>query len=165
MNIIAAVDKNWGIGYKKRLLNSIPEDMKFFRETTTGKVVVMGRNTLESFPGKRPLKNRVNIVITRSRDYAAGDAVIVHSVDEALSELSKYPDEDIFIIGGASVYRQFLPYCDTAHITAMDNIYAADAYFPNLDEDPEWEVVGESEERTYFDLPYTFKLYKRKEKS
>ncbi|MCR4672476.1 MAG: dihydrofolate reductase [Lachnospiraceae bacterium] len=162
MNIIAAVDNNWGIGYRNRLLNSIPEDMRFFRETTTGKVVVMGRNTLESFPGKRPLKNRVNIVLTGKEDFTAGDAVIVHSLEEALQELSKYPDEDIYIIGGESVYRQFLPYCDTAHITAMDNTYAADAFFPNLDEDPEWEVAGESEERTYFDLPYVFKLYKRK---
>ena len=89
MNLIAAVDKNWGIGLKNKLLVSIPDDMKFFRQTTTGKVVVMGRKTLESFPGGKPLKNRVNIVMTRDKDYRADGAVVVHDLDELHEELKK----------------------------------------------------------------------------
>ena len=164
MNIIVAVDKNWGIGYKNQLLNSIPEDMTFFRETTTGKVVVMGRKTLESFPHGRPLKNRVNIVLTSDCSYEAEGAVIVHSIDELMEALKPYNPEDIYVIGGESIYRQLLPYCNIAHVTYMDYAYRADTYFPNLDEDPEWVVAAESEEKTYFDLEYIFKLYARKKK-
>ena len=97
MNLIVAVDKNWGIGYQNKLLNSIPEDMKYFRETTTGKVVVMGRKTLESFPNGLPLKNRTNIVITGDHTYKAKDAIIVHSIEEALEELKKYDTNDIYV--------------------------------------------------------------------
>ena len=100
MNLIVAADANWGIGKENKLLVSIPADMKFFRTTTTGKVVVMGRKTLESFPGGLPLKNRVNIVITRDKNYKAKDAVIVHSIEEALEEVKKYQSEDVYVIGG-----------------------------------------------------------------
>ncbi len=164
MNIIVNVDKNWGIGYQNQLLNRIPEDMKFFRETTTGKVVVMGRKTLESFPNGLPLKNRINIVITGDYTYKVKDAVIVHSIEEALKELKKYSTDDVYIIGGESIYRQFLPYCDVAHVTCMDYAYQADTWFPNLDEDEDWVVVADSEEKTYFDIEYVFKLYARKTK-
>lgn len=164
MNLIVAVDKNWGIGYQNKLLNSIPEDMKYFRETTTGKVVVMGRKTLESFPNGLPLKNRTNIVITGDHTYKAKDAIIVHSIEEALEELKKYDSNDIYVIGGESIYRQLLPYCDVAHVTCMDYTYQADTWFPNLDEDKEWVVAADSEERTYFDLEYCFKMYVRKTK-
>ena len=162
MNLIVAVDNRWAIGYKGKLLNSIPEDMKFFRETTTGKVVIMGRKTLESFPNGLPLKKRVNIVITRDKNFFVKDAVIVHSVEEALKEAEKYASEDIYVIGGESIYRQMLPYCDVAHVTKMDYVYQADTYFPNLDEDPEWEIAADSEEKTYFDLEYRFLMYVRK---
>ena len=91
MNIIVAADKNWGIGKNNQLLVSIPADMKMFREETSGKVVVMGRKTLESFPNGLPLKNRINIVLTRDRNYEAKGAVIVHSIEEALKEVEKYP--------------------------------------------------------------------------
>ena len=111
MNLIVAVDSNWGIGKDNKLLVSIPADMKFFRTTTTGKVVIMGRKTLESFPNGLPLKNRVNIVLTGNKDYKVKDAVVVHSVEEALEEAGKYPTEDVYVIGGDSVYRQMLPYC------------------------------------------------------
>lgn len=164
MNIIAAVDRNWGIGYRNQLLNSIPDDMKFFRETTTGKIVVMGRKTLESFPHGKPLKNRINIVLTSDQRYEAPGAVIVHSLEALLKTLSAYPTEDIYVIGGGSVYRQLLPYCDIAHITFMDYAYQADTWFPNLDEDPEWVLAAESEEKTYFDLEYIFRMYARKKK-
>lgn len=161
MNLIVAVDENWAIGKDNKLLVSIPSDMKFFRQTTTGKVVVMGRKTLESFPNGLPLKNRTNIVLTRSRDYKVKGAVMVHSVPELLAELEKYNSEDVYVIGGDSVYRELLPYCDTAHVTKISHAYEADAYFPNLDAMEEWEVTGESEEQTYFDLEYLFVRYER----
>ena len=164
MNIIVAVDKNWAIGFENKLLNSIPEDMKFFRETTTGKVVVMGRKTLESFPNKRPLKNRTNIVITRQKDYQVDGAVVLHSVEEALDYLKQFKSEDIYVIGGASIYEQMLPYCDVAHVTVMDYAYQAYTWFPNLDKMEEFVVAADSEEKTYFDLEYCFKMYVRKSK-
>ena len=162
MNLIVAVDENWARGNKNKLLVSIPSDMKFFRETTTGKVVLMGRKTLESFPGGQPLKNRVNIVLTRDENYKVKGAVIVHSVEEALEELKKYDTEDVYCIGGESVYRAFLPYCDIAHVTYIENSYEADTYFPNLDEDEDWYIAADADEQTYFDLTYTFRMYKRK---
>lgn len=161
MNIIVAVDKNWAIGKDNNLLVSIPADMKMFREETTKKVVVMGRKTLESFPGSQPLKNRTNIVLTGNRDYKVKGAVIVHSLSELLEEIKKYPSEDVYCIGGDSVYRLLLPYCDTAHVTKIDFAYEADSYFPNLDEMPDWRVSARSEEQTYFDLEYTFVRYER----
>lgn len=162
MNVIAAVDKNWGIGNKNELLVSIPADMKFFREMTTGKVVVMGRKTLESFPNGLPLKNRVNIVLTRDNAYKAPGAILVHDMEELLEELKKYPSEDIYVIGGEKIYTQLLDQCDVAHITKIDFAFEADAYFPNLDEKPEWEITADSEEQTYFDLEYYFYRYERK---
>lgn len=162
MNLIVAVDKNWAIGCNNELLVSIPADMKFFRQTTTGKVVVMGRKTLESFPNGMPLKNRTNIVLTAKQDYKAEGAVIVHSLEELLEELKKYNSEDIYVIGGDSIYRQLLPYCDLAHVTKIDHAYQADAFFPNLDERPEWQMIDDSEEQTYFDLEYQFLLYQQK---
>ena len=172
MNLIVNVDKNWAIGYGGKLLVSIPEDMKFFRSETTGKVVVLGRKTLATFPGGQPLKNRTNIILTRNPEFTAKGAVVCHSVEETLEELKKYPSEDVYIIGGDTIYRQFLPYCDTAHVTRpycdtahvtrMEHAYDADAWFPNLDEDPEWELTGQSEEKTYFDLEFTFCRYERK---
>ena len=159
MNLIAAVDKNWAIGCKNKLLVSIPADMKFFRETTTGKVVVMGRKTLESFPNGQPLKKRVNIVLTRDKNFKAGDAIIVHSMEELREELKKYPSEDIYVIGGETIYKQLLDDCDVAHMTKIDHAYEADAYFPNLDEKEEWKITATSDEQTYFDLEYYFYKY------
>lgn len=161
MNIIVAVDKNWGIGCDNKLLVSIPEDMKFFRETTTGNVVVMGRKTLESFPGGRPLKNRINIVLTRDKNYDAKGAVVVHSKEELMRELAKYDSHKVYVIGGESVYRMLLDECDVAHVTKIDYAYKADAHFPNLDELPGWKVVQDSEEQTYFDLEYKFYKYSK----
>ena len=162
MNLIVAVDNNWAIGKNNGLLVRIPEDQKFFRQTTTGHVVVMGRKTLESFPNKIPLPNRVNIVLTKNQAYQAKDAIIVHSVEELFEVLKNYEDKEIFVIGGQSIYEQLLPYCDVAHVTKIDYSYEADAYFPNLDKMPEWEIVADSDEHTYFDLEYTFYKYERK---
>lgn len=162
MNLIVAVDKNWGIGKDNQLLVSIPADMKFFRSETMNKVVLMGRKTLESFPNGLPLKNRTNIVLTRDMNYSVKDAKVVHSVEEALEAVREYDTEDVYVIGGDSVYKQMLPYCDTAHVTKIDYAYAADSFFPNLDEDADWEVTESSEEQTYFDLEYVFLKYSRK---
>ena len=161
MNLIAAVDKNWAIGCKNKLLVSIPADMKFFRETTTGKVVVMGRKTLESFPNGMPLKKRTNIVLTHDKNYKVPDAILVHSMEELREELKKYPSEDIYVIGGETIYKQLLDECDVAHITKIDYAFEADAYFPNLDEMPEWRITQDSEEQTYFDLEYYFYKYEK----
>lgn len=165
MNLIVAVDKNWAIGCNNRLLVSIPSDMKFFRETTMEKVVVMGRKTLESFPGGQPLKNRTNIVITSDSDYKVKDAIVVPSIEAAVGELKKYEEEDIFVIGGESIYRQMLPYCKTAYVTKIDHAYDADTFFPNLDEMEDWKLTGVTEEQTYFDLEYVFARYERIERS
>lgn len=162
MNLIASVDHNWAIGKNNQLLVSIPADMKFFRTTTTGKVVVMGRKTLESFPNGQPLKNRTNIVLTHDRTYRVKDAVVVYSMDELREELKKYDSEDIYVIGGESIYRQLVDECDVAHITKIDFAYDADAYFPNLDEKDEWEITADSEEQTYFNLIYHFLKYEKK---
>jgi dihydrofolate reductase len=162
MNLIVAVDNNWAIGNKNELLIRIPNDMKHFREETTGKVVVLGRKTLETFPQGLPLKNRTNIILSKDKNYKVKDAIVVHSIKELLEELKNYPDENIYIIGGDSVYRQMLPYCDVAHVTKIDHEYEADAYFPNLDKDEEWEIVADSEEQTYFDIAYQFLKYARR---
>lgn len=161
MNLIVAVDKNWAIGNQNKLLVSIPADMKFFRETTMNKVVVMGRKTLESFPNGMPLKKRTNVVLTRDKNYQVKDAIVLHTVEEVLEELKKYNEEEIYIIGGESIYRQFLPYCKVAHVTKVNHAYEADTYFPNLDEKDEWVVTGVSEEQTYFDLEYEFVRYEK----
>ena len=161
MNLIVAVDKNWAIGLKGDLLVSIPQDMKFFRQTTKGKVVAMGRKTLESFPNGLPLKERVNIVLTSDENYNGRGAVLVHTIEDMVKELQKYDEEEIFVIGGETIYRQLLPYCKKAYITKIDHAYHADTFFPNLDEDPEWEMTGISDEQTYFDLEYVFTIYER----
>ena len=162
MKLIANVDKNFGIGYKNNLLVRIPADMKYFRATTTGNVVVMGRKTLESFPNQAPLPDRTNIVLTSNMDYTKKGAIIVHSEEELLDKLSEYNTDDVYIIGGESIYRQFLDRCDLAYLTKVDYGYEADAFFPNLDENEDWELLTESEEQTYFDVCYTFCTYRRK---
>lgn len=165
MKAILSADRNWGIGNGNKLLVSIPSDMKFFRQTTTGKVVVMGRKTLESFPNGQPLKNRINIVLTGNKDYTAKGAVIVHSQEELLDTLKQYDTEDIYIIGGESVYRMMLPYCDTVFVTKIDRTFQADTFFPNLDEMEEWEMTEEGEEQTCFDLEFAFTKYERRKEN
>lgn len=161
MKAIVAVDKNWAIGYQNKLLVSIPADMRFFKQETTGKVVVMGKRTLESFPGGRPLKNRINICLTRDKNFTDPDAIIVHSIDEVLEKVKEYNTDDVYVIGGESIYRQLLPYCSMVHVTKIDYAYQADSYFPDLDGMNEWEITGESDENTYYDLEYSFVRYER----
>ena len=161
MNLIAAADENWSIGKDGGLLAHLPGDMKFFRETTKGKVVVMGRKTLESFPDKKPLKNRINIVLTRNTDYAPEGVTICGGVEETLELLKQYNSEDIFIIGGGTVYRAFLPYCKKAYITHIFHTFPADTVFPDLDQEPGWEqkeVLGSGEDNG---IRYEFRLYEQ----
>lgn len=162
MNLIAAVDSNWAIGHKGKLLVKIPLDQKWFQEATKGKVIVLGRKTLETFPNGLPLPARKNVILTHNTEFTVKGAQVTHSVEETMALLSGYRSEDIYIVGGESIYRQFLPYCDVAHITKIDYEYVADAFFPNLDELPEWKLVADSDEQTYFDLEYTFQKYERR---
>jgi len=159
MNLIAAVDKNWAIGNRGQLLVSIPQDQKRFREMTLGKVVVMGRKTLESLPGGRPLHGRKNLVLTRDAGFQVKGALVCHSREEVLKALAVYPSEDIYVIGGESIYKEFLPLCDTAYVTWIDFAYEADTFLPDLDRDPAWRLAEESEEQTCFDLCYTYRKY------
>lgn len=161
MNLIAAVDRNWAIGNKGQLLVRIPNDHRMFRQETLDKVVVYGRRTLETFPLAQPLDRRVNIILSGNPDLTVRRAQVVHSVEECLEVCSAYPSGDVYVIGGASVYRQLLPYCDTAHITKIDYAYEADAWFPDLDGDPAWEITADSDEQTYFDITYRFLKYER----
>lgn len=162
MKLIVAADKNWAIGRQQELLVRIPADMKFFREQTTGKVVVMGRKTLESFPGKSPLPKRKNIVLTGQKDYEKKETILVHSRQELIEELKQYDSDEIYIIGGESIYKMMLPYCDTAYVTKLDYRYDADTWMPNLDEEEGWTLESVGEEETYFDLIYHFTVYKNK---
>lgn len=164
MNLIAAVDNNWAIGLKGELLVSIPADQKRFRNETINKVVILGRKTMDTFPGGRPLKNRRNIILSRNPKYEVKDAEVVHDVQELMELIKDVDSEEVYVIGGESVYRELLPYCDRAYITKINYTYQSDAYFPNLDKDEEWELVNESDEETYYDLDYTYRLYERKKK-
>lgn len=158
MKAIVAVDKNWGIGKNNDLLFSIPEDMKFFRETTKGKVVVMGANTLRSFPNGSPLKNRVNIVLstTIKRD----DCVVVDSLDKLIEEIKKYPADDVYLIGGAMLYKTLIPYCTEALVTKVNADGEATAFFPNLDGEKEWTLQKQSDIINSNGLDIVFTTYK-----
>ena len=162
MNCIVAVDENWAIGYKNELLVRIPADHKFFRQETTGKVVVLGRKTLETFPQQRPLPNRTNIILSTKKDYQVKDAIVVHSIDELMEELKQYDTKDVYIIGGDSVYKQMLPYCDTAYITKVHCTTACDTWFPNLDELEDWYLAETLQTGEENGIAYEMLLYKRK---
>ena len=144
MKTIVAVDCKWGIGKKNDLLFSIPEDMAFFRRTTLGKVCCMGYNTLLSFPGSKPLKNRTNIVLA-PEDVKRDDCTVVHSLDELFGELKKYDSNEIYVIGGAMFYKTMLPYCDEFLITKVDADGGAEVFYENLDNIPHIECIYESE--------------------
>lgn len=143
MKIIAAVSENWGIGKNNKLLFSIPKDMRFFRETTTGKTVIMGRKNLESLPGGRPLKNRINVVLTHDKNFCCEGVITAGSIEELL-KLSCI-DENAFVIGGESVYRQLLEYCDICYITKVHEFAECDKFMVNLDESADWKLVSETE--------------------
>lgn len=160
MNIIVAVSKNYGIGKDGGLLFSIPEDMAFFRSTTSGNTVIMGRKTLESLPGGRLLKNRRNIVFSRNGDFSVEGAERVSSVEE-LQELIN-GDDNAFVIGGEAIYRALLPYCSRAYITMVDADADADRFFPNIEQMEEWTLASASEWKEHEGIRYQFREYHRK---
>ena len=161
MQAIVAVSKNWGIGKDGKLLFSIPEDMKFFREMTTGKTVIMGRKTLDSMPGGKPLKNRRNIVISTREDYEIPGAEVVSSPAAAAVLVGELPQEDVFVIGGGEVYRAMLPFCDRALVTVVEAEPEADKFFPNLDTIEDWQLSEKGEEREHEGLKFRFCTYTR----
>ena len=158
MKSIVAVDTKWGIGKNNDLLFSLKGDMRYFREKTSGKIVVMGSNTLKSFPGGNPLKNRVNIVL-----YPGGepreDCIIVQSIEELAEELKKYPTDDIFVIGGAMFYHTMLPYVTDVYVTKVNADGDAQVFFDNLDEHPAFTMVEEGEEQEENGITYRFTRY------
>lgn len=159
MNAIVAVDNRWAIGNKGGLLVRIPMDQKFFRETTIGKVVILGRKTLSTFPNGLPLPGRTNIVMSRNPDFQVKGAIVVHNLEELKEALKPYDDDDIYVIGGSAIYELLLPYCKLVHVTKIDYRYAADSFFPNLDQMDNWKITGDTEEYTYFDLEFVFYRY------
>ena len=161
MYCIVAADKNWGIGLDNRLLVSIPKDMQFFKDHTMGHVVVMGRKTLESFPGGRPLKGRINLVLTRDPSYQKEGALILHSLEELKNKLKSYPDEEIYCIGGEQIYHLLLPLCDKAYVTRIDASYHADAFFPDLDRAEDWSITEEVGPFFYEEISYRFLTYEK----
>lgn len=163
MKAIVAVDSNWAIGNKGQLLVSIPADQKDnFRRRTSGKTIVYGRKTLETFPQKVVLPNRRNIILSTRKDYAVKNAEVAHNKEELLELIKNENSDDVYIIGGETVYKEFIDMCDTAIVTFIDKVYEADTYFPNLDKDPNWELAEESEEQVYFDITYTYRIYVKK---
>ena len=162
MKAIVAVDKKWGIGKNNDLLFSLKEDMKFFREKTSGKVVCMGYNTLLSFPGSKPLKNRTNIVLAPA-GVERDDCIIVYSLEELSKELAKYEQDEVFVIGGAMFYRTMVDYCSEVYVTKVDADGEATVFYPNLDEKPNFEMVYSSDEIVDGDYKIRFTTYRNNE--
>lgn len=162
MKLILAVDINWAIGNKGGLLCHLPGDLKYFKEKTQGKTVVMGRPTLESLPGGKPLPKRENIVLTSNRNYEKEGVLVVHSEDELMAQVATRNTDEVMIIGGGKVYRDFLPKCDTCYVTKIYEEFEADTWFVNLDENPDFEVVWESDMQEENGIRYRFFEYSRK---
>ena len=169
MKLIVAVDKEWGIGYKGDLLIRVKGDLQYFKQFTLGKTVIYGSNTLATFPGGKPLPKRNNILLHPDPAYTVEGALVLHSIDEFLNYAETHSEEEFVVIGGASVYRQLLPFCDTALVTKFDGNFPKDVYFENLDRDPAWALAEESETMctdpetdTVAGLSYKFTVYKRK---
>ncbi len=158
MKLIAAVDENWGIGYQDQLLAHIPADLKRFKSLTSGHPVLLGRKTLETFPGKKPLPGRRNLILSANPGFLAEGAEVYPNLAAVLDAAP----EDTFVIGGESVYRLLLPYCDTAYITKIGGKFPADRHLPDLDLDPEWYVAEEEPPMEHEGLAFQFVTYKRK---
>lgn len=157
MDLIAVVDQNWAIGRNGDQLCYIPADLKHFQALTTGHAVLLGRKTLATFPGGRPLKNRRNLILSRDPGFAPEGAEVFRDVDSLLSAAPA----DSFVIGGESVYRALLPHCDRAFITKLDKAWPADAFFPDLDADPNWAVTEEGERQEHEGISFRYVTYER----
>lgn len=161
MKAIVNVDTNWAIGNGDSLLNRIPADMRFFKEKTTGNVVVMGRKTFMTFPGPKALPDRVNIVLTKDENWSAPDVITCHSIDELFVQLERYDTNTVYVIGGSAVYELLLPYCDTAYVTKVDSAKPADKFFPNLETAQDWVLAVEDAELEHNGVKFKFTTYKR----
>lgn len=159
MNQIFSADKEWGIGYNNQLLFYTKGDMAHFRKHTVGNVIIMGRKTLASLPGQKPLPNRTNIVLTRDPHFSVPDVVVCRDLDALFAALAPYPDEKIFVIGGSEIYRQLLPYSSYAYVTQWDTVARADAFVPHLDMHPDWQCIEKSERQTEGSIAYHFCVY------
>ena len=157
MNVIVAVDQNWAIGKDGDQLVYLSEDLKRFKSLTTGHPVILGRKTLATFPGGRPLKGRRNLILSRNTDFAPEGAEVFSGMEDLL----KAAPPDAFVIGGESVYKALLPYCDKAYITKIDRAWPADAFFPDLDADPAWQVTEEGEWQDHEGLAFCYVTYER----
>lgn len=160
MKLIVAVDRNWGIGWKGKLLAVIPADMQYFRNKTWGKVIVMGRRTFESLPGKQPLPGRTTIVLTANEKSYRHEVIPCCSLDHLFSALSHYAANDIFIIGGQRVYEQCMPYCSEAYVTKIGTAQQADTFFPNLDSRGDWECIEDEPWQLFQEIPFKFTVYR-----
>lgn len=158
MNIIVSVDEKWGIGYQGQLLARISADLRRFKALTIGHSVILGRKTLASFPGGRPLPGREHLIMSTTMETAPEGAKVFRDIPSLLA----YAPADSFVIGGGEVYRQLLPYCDTAYVTAIRKSFEADAFFPDLDSDPAWTLAEEEGPfETEEGLSFSYKTYRR----
>lgn len=162
MNLIVAADSKWGIGKDGGLLASMPTDMKYFKDHTMGKVVVMGRRTLESMPGKKGLPGRINYVLTSKPDFGAERCITVNSIDVLRKELAKYDPDEIFIIGGATLYNRLYKECGRLYVTKIDADLGADTFITDFDEDPDLEIESVSEPVNENGLTYRFTVYRKR---
>ena len=163
MDLIVAADRKWGIGKNGGLLAHIPTDMKYFRDHTMGKTVVMGRKTLESMPGGKGLPGRTNYVLTSQRGFSAERCITVCSIDELREELAEYDPDDVFLIGGATLYNRLYKECNRLYVTKIDADLDADTFIVNFDDDPDFEIESESAPVTENGLTYRFTVYKKRE--
>jgi len=159
MNLIVCVNNRMSIGKQGGLIYSIPEDMRFFRQMTAGKTVVMGRATLESLPGGKPLKNRKNIVLSHNPPKEQNGAVYCSDLSELSEAIKEDNTDDVFVIGGGMLYRLLYPYCKTAYVTVVDDDLEGDAHFPDLTADDNWKETYTSEEKEHEGLRYVFKTF------
>ena len=159
MKAIVCSDMNWGIGFEGNLLVKIPQDMKRFKKLTTGNIVVMGSETFMSLPGKKPLKDRTNIVLSRNKKFIGDGLIVYRSIDELLLNIKKYPSDSIFVIGGESVYKQLLSYCTMAYVTRVDSIFEADRHFVNLDNHKSWNLTFEGKQQNHDNISYKYLIY------
>ena len=159
MNFIVAVTKNYAIGRKNQLLFHLPSDLKFFKETTMGKVVIMGDRTYLSLP-KRPLPGRTNIVVTLDKDFKAEGAIVVFNLKELFEKVKEYNEEDVFVCGGASIYNQLAKYCHKAYITKIDKVVEdADTFVTNIEELPNWKKISSTPTQTENGLDFRFEIF------
>lgn len=159
MNLIVCADKNWAIGYNGQLLFHIPQDLKYFREMTLDKTVVMGRKTLESLPGSKPLANRENIVLSRDQKFGCEGITVINSIEEFLEKYNPQNSPDVFVIGGEQIYKALAPYCEHAYITRVGAIRPADVYIDDFDALENFELAERSQVYEHEGLKYTFDTY------